>query len=152
MQIELESTTIGHHISTVCEEAIALAKKENAAVHFIFNGTDVIAEPTETPRVVMERWSTDREAAQKAWIESPEYAAREAQRAADTKAAREAHMTEPANTEEELRESETPRPITESQLIEYINSLITKNHTYGTCVYAMSMAAEAAFNLPVNWV
>lgn len=49
-------------------------------------------------------------------------------------------------TEEELREAKVPTPKTPEELQGYISALIERQHDYGTCVYAMSMAAEAAFN------
>jgi hypothetical protein len=54
-------------------------------------------------------------------------------------------MKELANTEEELRNASVPWPKTIKELTEYINSLVDKEHDYGTCVYAMSMAAVATF-------
>ena len=48
-------------------------------------------------------------------------------------------------TEAELRESKVPWPKTEKELTDYINSLVDREHDYGTCVYAMSMAATATF-------
>jgi len=49
-------------------------------------------------------------------------------------------------TEQEMRDSEVPRPTSQKQLMEYISGLVERDHDYGTCVYAMSMAATAAFN------
>lgn len=54
-------------------------------------------------------------------------------------------MKENAKTEEEMREADVPWPETEKELMEYINSLVERGHNYGTCVYAMSMAAVAAY-------
>jgi hypothetical protein len=143
----LELETMGsEHISVVCEKAAEKAKAAGVAVHFVFNETDVTAQPGESAQVLEARWRADYEAKAKAWRESPEYAAREAQRVEDDRRAREAHMTEGASTEAELREAKVPWPLTEAQLAEYIESLVSKTHDYGTCVYAMSMAAEAAFN------
>jgi len=51
-----------------------------------------------------------------------------------------------AMTESQMRESTAPRCRTDSELLEYINSLVKRPHDYGTCVYAMSLAAVAAFN------
>jgi hypothetical protein len=45
-----------------------------------------------------------------------------------------------------LRDAKVPSPLTKEQLGEYIESLVNRSHDYGTCVYAMSMAATAAFN------
>lgn len=49
-------------------------------------------------------------------------------------------------TELELRDFKVPFFDTKEQLEEFINSLLTRKHDYGTCVYAMSLAAHAAFN------
>lgn len=49
-------------------------------------------------------------------------------------------------TEAEMREAEVPWFNTIEELSKYINDLATRPHSYGTCVYAMSHAAVAAFN------
>jgi 4-hydroxyphenylpyruvate dioxygenase-like putative hemolysin len=51
-----------------------------------------------------------------------------------------------AETKEGLREEKVPTPSTIEDLNTYIQSLIGLRHDHGTCVYAMSMAAEATFN------
>jgi len=51
-----------------------------------------------------------------------------------------------AKTEAEMRDSEATRPQSIEELNEYIASLTEREHDYGTCVYAMSLAATAAFN------
>lgn len=51
-----------------------------------------------------------------------------------------------APTEKELRESSIPAPKTMEELHSYIDSLVDRPHDYGTCVYAMSLSALAAFN------
>lgn len=62
-----------------------------------------------------------------------------------------------AKTEKEMREAEVPWPKTEEELLEYIRSCLAAvnapsegdheamGDAYGRCVYAMSMAAVAAF-------
>jgi hypothetical protein len=49
-------------------------------------------------------------------------------------------------TEKELREHKVPFFNTQDELDAYIKSLVEREHDYGTCVYAMSCAAEATFN------
>lgn len=49
-------------------------------------------------------------------------------------------------TEEELREMQAPWPDTLEELNEVISVMAARDHTYGTCVYAMSFSAVAAFN------
>lgn len=45
-----------------------------------------------------------------------------------------------------MREAEVPRINTVKELTSYIRKLTKQKHDYGTCVYAMSMSAQAAFN------
>jgi hypothetical protein len=45
-----------------------------------------------------------------------------------------------------LRDLEAPRPKTTKELVDEVNKLVDMKHDYGTCVYAMSIAATAAFN------
>lgn len=54
--------------------------------------------------------------------------------------------TENKTTEEQMREEIVPTHNTSEELLAYINSLITRGDDYGTAVYAVSMAAVAAFN------
>jgi hypothetical protein len=49
-------------------------------------------------------------------------------------------------TEADMQEAESPHPKTIEQLTAYVQSLVDRPHDYGTCVYAMSYAAVAAFN------
>lgn len=49
-------------------------------------------------------------------------------------------------TEQQLRDEPTPWPKTKEELHKYIDTLVDQQHDYGTCVYAMSLAATAAFN------
>lgn len=48
--------------------------------------------------------------------------------------------------ETEMRNTDVPTPQTPEELKLYIETLLGLNHDYGTCVYAMSMAATATFN------
>lgn len=50
-------------------------------------------------------------------------------------------------TEQEMREAVVPTPESYESLAEYVRGLVEQKHDYGTCCYAMSMAAVAAFNL-----
>jgi hypothetical protein len=49
-------------------------------------------------------------------------------------------------TEQEMREETAPTFDTVEELQGYITSLVEREHDYGTCCYAMSLAATAAFN------
>lgn len=48
--------------------------------------------------------------------------------------------------EEQLREREGAWPKTTEELVAVITELLSAQHSYGSCVYAMSLSAEAAFN------
>lgn len=48
--------------------------------------------------------------------------------------------------EEAMRDAKPPNPKTIEELCEAIQSLVERPHSYGTCVYALSHAALAAFN------
>jgi len=54
-------------------------------------------------------------------------------------------MKSESTTEAEMRAEKAPWPDTLEALNEYITSLVERKHDYGTCVYAMSLAATAAF-------
>lgn len=49
-------------------------------------------------------------------------------------------------TEAQLRDAVVPRIETEKALVKFIHTLTERPHDYGTCVYAMSLSAVAAFN------
>jgi len=49
------------------------------------------------------------------------------------------------HVEKEMREADVPRFKTKQELMDYIDGLCGGEHDYGTCVYAMSMAAVAAY-------
>jgi hypothetical protein len=49
-------------------------------------------------------------------------------------------------TEQEMREEIAPTFDSVDELQSYIASLVDREHDYGTCCYAMSLAATAAFN------
>jgi len=49
-------------------------------------------------------------------------------------------------TEKEMMEARVEDMKSAEELSAYIDKLVSREHDYGTCVYAMSMAAEAAFN------
>jgi hypothetical protein len=52
----------------------------------------------------------------------------------------------PAPDEKAMRDAEVPWPKSMDELAGYIDGLVERPHDYGTCVYAMSMAATAAFH------
>jgi len=54
------------------------------------------------------------------------------------------------STEKQMREADVPTPHTVEDLASYVKALVEREHDYGTCVYAMSMAAVAAFNFAAH--
>ena len=48
-------------------------------------------------------------------------------------------------TESELRDLPAPKCSTAAELAAFAESMASRSHDYGTCVYAMSLCAEAAF-------
>lgn len=136
----------GQHINDACVKALAMANENKETVTFTFNDTEVTANPGDSWEEIQQRWQTATDAAREAWLNSPEYKERQAKEAEAYREKCAASMTEPAATEADMRAAKVPHPQTKEQLVEYVESLVNRQHDYGTCVYAMSMAAEAAFN------
>jgi hypothetical protein len=136
----------GSHISAVCLEAVMAADKNNTDVEFSFNDTAVIVHPGEDAEAVAARWQKDFEAAGEAYRNSAEYKQAEEKRKKEYEDRCAAAMVEKASTETEMRDTEDKHPCTKEQLAQYVESLVNRSHDYGTCVYAMSLAATAAFN------
>lgn len=132
----------GSHIRDVLAEAVEIAS-EGVEVGFSFNGREFQVKPDETLESAKARWSevagypvlTREEELEKLRQD------REEREAAYEKARAEAG----APTEQEMREADVPWLDTPEELGEYIEALVSRPHDYGTCVYAMSMAAVAAF-------
>lgn len=135
----------GSHIRDACIEALRIANQEKQEVEFTFNGVKVIGHPGDSAESIQSKWSADTEASRKAYYESPEYKARQEKEAEEYARKSSAVMIETAKTEEEMRNAPEPWPYTEKQLLEYIHSLVDRSHDYGTCCYALSLAASAAF-------
>ena len=143
--IKLEAGA-GEHIEHVSKKAVFLANDTKETVEFTFNGTIVRVSPGEEAGDVAERWAKDFETAAEAWRNSDEFKNRERKRAEEYAAKCAAVMIETATTELELRDVKEKWPYTQKQLTEYVESLVNRSHEYGTCVYALSLAAAAAFN------
>lgn len=143
IQIEIGA---GYHIDKACEEAVEQADKIGLPISFDFNGIQVIVQPGEKPETAAARWNTDFTAKQTTYLASDEY--KEAQRKREEEQERKlsAVLKESAQTEPEMRDAKDPWPYTPKQLMDYIDSLTERGHDYGTCVYAMSLAAIATFN------
>jgi hypothetical protein len=135
----------GSHIADVCKEALLLANSNQNDVQFDFNGVVVLVHPGDSAETVIQKYHTDCEAAHQAYISSAQYVERQKREAEEYRRKCAAVMIETAKTETEMREAPSPWPHTEKQLTEYIRSLVDRDHDYGTCCYALSLAAVAAF-------
>jgi phage shock protein A len=144
--IEFDVFSAGIHISEVCRKVSVVAKSHSKPVHFVFNDIHVTAQPGESEEALQARWQADMESAAKTYREHPDRIKEAEERERKDKEAREAHIKDDSKDEKEMREADVPWPKTKEQLAEYIESLVIRDHDYGTCVYAMSMAAVAAFN------
>jgi len=56
-------------------------------------------------------------------------------------------MQEQAKTEAEMRDANVAHPKNFGELVEYLKSLVEREHDYGTAVYAISMGATAMIHL-----
>lgn len=134
----------GNHIRDVVAQAVALAIKSGEIVEFDFNGKVYTVNPDDSYETAKARAEgvlghpilTADEDAAKASADLDRM--RREQDAAIAAAG--------VATEGELRAADVPWCKTPEELIAYINSLVNRPHDYGTCVYAMSMAAVAAFH------
>ena len=144
---EFDGVFAGSHISELCRKMAVLAENKKVPIHATFNDTEILAEPGESAETLQARWEKDLESAAKAYREHPDRITEAAERKREDEEARAVVMVETAKTEAEMREAKVPWPLTEKQLTEYIASLATRtDYDYGTCVYAVSMAAVATFN------
>lgn len=134
----------GQHIRDCVAAAVEMAAANGQQVTFAFNDKDYTVEPSdsyETARVRAEvilghpiRTADEEHAELKRDMEARE--------AAEASAIAGAGVP----TEKELREADVPWLKTSDELAAYIKALVDRPHDYGTCVYAMSMAAVAAFH------
>jgi len=132
-------------IDAAIEKALAAATPDNA-MEFDFNGVLVTVKHGDDPEAIRQKWSADMDANHKAWLESPEYAEQQRKQQEHDAHMQSRHLVESAKDEAAMRESDVPTAWTSHQLSEYIESLVEREHDYGSAVYAMSMAAVAAFN------
>lgn len=134
----------GGHIRNAIAEAVALAIKSGEVVTFDFNGKTYTVNPDDSYESARARAETlagfpiltaDEESAR---------ASAEIERTERESAAAIAAAGVP--TESEMRAADVPWLKTPEELQAYIKALVERPHDYGTCVYAMSLAATAAFH------
>lgn len=134
----------GNHIRDCVAKAVALAIKSGESVEFAFNDKTYRAEPTDTYETAKVRAETVLGHPILTADEESEQARRSLEETAARQAADIAAAQVP--TEKELQAADVPWPKTAQELSDYIAKLVDRPHDYGTCVYAMSMAAVAAYH------
>lgn len=133
----------GDSIHEVLTSAVEHASEDNEATSFDFNGEQFEVAAGESFESAKSRWEsqtgipvlTREEMADRARqnLERMEHEYEEARAKAG------------AATEQEMREADVPWIEDPEKLSAYIAALVDRPHDYSTCVYAMSMAAAAAF-------
>ena len=118
---------------------------------FDFNEARVRWQEGDTVETVVARYHETLDANHQAYLASPEYAEAEERRRKEAEERpiklRAAIDAMRSMDEKELRDVEAPWPHTEDEFLYLIETLSSRSHDYGTCVYAMSIAAVSAFNL-----
>lgn len=141
---KLETLTLGCHIRECVANALQMALDIDDEVQFDFNEQTYSVLPTDSIETAKARAV----GVLGHPILSAEEESRQAGERLDKMARDSAEAIAAAGvaTEKEMRDSKVPRIETSVQLSAYIAALADRPHDYGTCVYAMSLAAVAAFN------
>lgn len=140
----------GRRFDDVAKEAIAMAKEKKAKIVFEFNEIDIEAVSASTPEDLWAEHQTKSQKAHEEYLKSDKY--KEYCKAEDEKRLKQDRdfgaMIDrlPHMNESELAELKPPRsPRTQEEVLAIVNALATRMHDYGTCCYAMSLSAWAAF-------
>lgn len=135
----------GEDIRDACERAVKLCTENNSNVRFTFNGCTLTAKPGSLAVDLHSRFNkkfklgppkTKKEQKEQLLKEMKDF---------DEKIEKEIKQSGALN-ESQMREAKVPKFATLDELSAYIKGLVDRPHDYGTCVYAMSMAAVSAFN------
>jgi hypothetical protein len=134
----------GEHLSDALSEAVRVAVAGGEAVQFEFNGQTYISEPSdtyETAKVRAEQIFGHPILTRQETSERASESLKKMQDDADDAIAK-------ANvpTEAQMRALDAPWPETMEDLTAFIKTLVDRPHDYGTCVYAMSLAATATYH------
>lgn len=133
--------TAGNLLAEVIEKACDLADGEE--VSFDFNGEEYVIRAGESYEEARARFGEERG---QPILDREELAEEARKNLEDMKARQDAAIADSGvPTEAEMREADVPWPGSMEELTAYIDGLTDRPHDYGTCVYAMSMAAVAAF-------
>lgn len=146
---ELDLLSAGMHISAVAKIAIKEAQTED--VFFTFNELVIPVTKKDTVESVCQRYDDLSDQRRKDYEGSDEQKQHQKEREERVQQQRQAFADFVENLksadEEQLREMKSRRPQTVEDLMSVFASLTTRPHDYGTSAYAMSIFAEAAFNL-----
>ena len=135
----------GEHVeraaSMICEMAVG------ESVTCDFNGIKLVANPGDKPEPIVEAYFAESERRAEVYRNDP-------QREVERQEAKNLHAREMREyvaklataNEAELRDTECVWPESVAEVNEIIGALTNRQHAYGTCVYAMSLAAMAAFH------
>ena len=137
-------THAGQHLREALSAALEMAQETGDDVTFDFNGIEHDAHPWESYENAKARVESRTGHPLLTAEEEAEHSRKWMEETATKEAAAIAEAAVP--TEVEMRDATVPRIRSEEELLAYVRSLVKRPHDYGTCVYAMSMAAVAAFN------
>lgn len=140
----------GEDIRDAAKRVIEVARAIGGPRVLVFNGHRLVVEPHSTAGDILEAYNSAMEAEHRAYM-APEKVAERARQAEAAEEKRRADFSAlvafvKTADEKALRESTEPWPRSEQELSAYIAALADRQHDYGTCVYAMSLSAVAAFN------
>jgi hypothetical protein len=77
MKTKRYESMAGNHISTACEEAVAMARRESCNVEFDFNGITLTATPSTHAAELCAHYSEESHRRHLEYVASPEYKARQ---------------------------------------------------------------------------
>lgn len=131
----------GTNVSDAIRQAVDAAIQE--PVRFDHNGRELIVAPGWTYGDACAEW----ERLHGTPVLTPEQEQQQAADELERLTAEQASAITAAGvaTEQELCDQDVPVPDSMDALTQYITTLVDRPHDYGTCVYAASMAAVAAF-------
>lgn len=134
----------GMHIRDAIDESLHQAQREGKPLTLKFNGTEMLVRPEHSVGDLRAEW--ERLTGNKVLDAEEEreqiHKGLEEQEAEWDRAIKESGVQD----EQELRAMDAPWPDSLDDLTAFIETLVNRPHSYGTCVYATSLAAASAFN------
>lgn len=140
----------GEDINSAAQRLLDAVGSGDESPFFVFNEVRIEHEDGDTVESIVKRYHAGLKANHEAYLASPEYAGAQERRRKEAEERpirfRESVEALRGMTEEQLREAETPWPHSIEELEMLVTALAERSHDYGTCCYAASISAEAAFN------